>query len=150
MYLHWFLFNNIYICISIHQLKDCLSHRFLTIPWPPGKMTASKLLTSSLDRSFICIVPWPWLNRADSIIMFLKKKQFGIRWSLYFKIYYNVNYHYNVMLLQKIPCCISKNQWHSQKTWCFHGTFLLFSQVEWNTQKGYMKGCVVSKCYISF
>lgn len=32
-------------------------HRFLMIPCPPGKMTASKLLASSVDRSCICVFP---------------------------------------------------------------------------------------------
>lgn len=54
-------------------------HRFLMIPCPPGKMTASKLLASSVDRSCICIFPWPWLKRADSIIMFLFDGQHTVR-----------------------------------------------------------------------
>lgn len=41
------------------------------MPWPPGKMIPSKLLTSSLDRSCILVAPCPWLKRAASTIMFL-------------------------------------------------------------------------------
>lgn len=66
-----------HICLIILLLSSLFCkwfgapHRFLMIPCPPGKMTASKLLASSVDRSCICIFPWPWLKRADSIIMFL-------------------------------------------------------------------------------
>lgn len=41
------------------------------MPWPPGKMIPSKLLTSSFDRSCIWVTPCPWLKRAASAIMFL-------------------------------------------------------------------------------